>query len=117
MHYGSGHKDLDAGKNIADLDGRFPEGGDDDLSWDGATLSLLNSAQAANLGHHDSLSTLTYDDLSGASYSGAGIGATQLSVGTVIAVHTKDDHYAKVRVTSNGGGKLGFDFLTYPYKL
>lgn len=117
MPYDSGHKELDGRHNVAELDGGIPEGEVDDLSWDGASLSLLNSAQAANLGQRDSLNSFTYDDLSGASYSSATLSAGNLIAGTVIGIHTKDDRYAKMRVTSSGGGKLGFDYLTYPYKL
>jgi hypothetical protein len=117
MPYGAGHKELGASNNVTDLDGGIPEGEVDDLLWDGATLSMLNGAQRAILGQRDSLTTLSYDDLSGATYSSAAISADDLPVGTVIAVHTKDDHYAKARVTTIGGGMLDFDYLTYPYKL
>jgi hypothetical protein len=35
----------------------------------------------------------------------------------VVAIHTGDGHYAKVRVTSASGGTLDLEFVTYAYAL
>ena len=112
-----GGAELSSGSHTLDVDPLGPGGGNDDLSWSGATLSLLNGAQAVSLGLKGSLNAVTYADLSGASYASATLSGSSLPPGTVIAIHTGDGHYAKARVTSASGGTLNLEFVTYAYAL
>lgn len=112
-----GGAELSASSHTLDVDPLGPGGGNDDLSWNGATLSLLNSTQAVSLGLKGSLNAVTYADLSGASYASAALSGSSLPPGTVVAIHTGDGHYAKVRVTLASGGTLDLEFVTYAYAL
>lgn len=112
-----GSTELSASNRTLDVDPLGPGSGNDDFSWNGSTLSLVNSAQAVSLGLKGSLNAVTYADLSGASYASSALSGASLAPGTVIAVHTSDGHYAKVRVSSASGGMLDVEFVTYAYKL
>jgi hypothetical protein len=112
-----GSAELSASNHTLDVDPLGPGSGHDDLSWNGASLSLLNGAQAVSLGLKGSLNVVTYANLSGAAYASAAISGGSLAPGTVIAVHTGDGHYAKVRVTAASGGNLDLEYVTYAYAL
>ena len=112
-----GGTELSASNHTLDVDPLGPGSGNDDLSWSGAALSLLNSGQAVSLGLKGSLNTVTCADLSGASYASSALSVGSMPPGTVIAVHTGDGHYAKARVTSVSGGALDLDYVTYAYAL
>jgi hypothetical protein len=112
-----GGAELGSSNHTLDVDPLGPGSGHDDLSWNGSTLSLINSAQAVSLGLKGSLNAVTYADLAGAAYSSAALSGGSLAPGTVIAVHTSDAHYAKVRITAVSGGNLDVEYVTYAYLL
>jgi hypothetical protein len=112
-----GSAELSVSNRTLDVDPLGPGSGHDDFSWNGSTLSLVSGAQAVSLGLKGSLNAVTYADLSGASYASSALSGGSLAPGTVIAAHTSDGHYAKVRVSSASGGALNVEFVTYAYAL
>ena len=92
-----------------------------DLLWNGSILTPQGTAGIFNFLTSGSVgpalfANLTQSTLSAVSlafYSSPGLGGASLAVGAVFAVHTNGGNYAKVLVTSNSGGSVGLQFVTF----
>jgi uncharacterized protein (TIGR03437 family) len=92
-----------------------------DLLWNGSILTPQSKAGIFNFLTSGSVGSslfanLVQGSLSAVSltlYTSNGLGGASLAVGAVFAVHTNGGNYAKVLVTSNSGGSLGLQFVTF----
>jgi uncharacterized protein (TIGR03437 family) len=92
-----------------------------DLLWNGALLTPQGSAGIYNFLITGDLGPNLYANITQQSlsvlalqnYKMTGLGGSSLAVGAVFGVHTNGGNYAKVLVTSNSGGTLGLQYLTY----
>lgn len=92
-----------------------------DLLWNGSTLVPQGTAGIFNFLVSGSTGTTLFGSLtqsnlsvlSNSVYTSTGLGGASLVVGVVFGVHTNGGNYAKVLVTSNSGGSLGLQFVTF----
>jgi uncharacterized protein (TIGR03437 family) len=92
-----------------------------DLLWNGSILTPQGTAGIFNFLTSGSVGPLLFNSLSQTSlsavsltlYTKNGLGGASLTEGAVFAVHTNGGNYAKVLVTSNSGGSVGLQFVTF----
>jgi uncharacterized protein (TIGR03437 family) len=92
-----------------------------DLLWNGSTLvpqgtaGLFNFLTSGDTGPllFASITQDTLSKLSTAVYTKTGVGGASAVAGSVYGVHTNGGNYAKILVTSNSGGSLGLQFVTF----
>ncbi len=80
-----------------------------------ANVGIFNykTSGAAGTAQYNSLTQQVLAAIPAASYAGATLNNAALVVGDVFAVHTTAGYYAKVLITSYGGGSLGLQYTTY----
>jgi uncharacterized protein (TIGR03437 family) len=92
-----------------------------DLLWNGSILTPQGTAGIFNFLTSGSVGTALFNSLVQTSlsavsltlYTKNGLGGASLVEGVVFAVHTNGGNYAKVLVTSNSGGSVTLQFVTF----